>query len=71
MLVFLYVIDAGLGLLNRFAQQLNVFSLSLSIKNWAATLLLVMLLPAFAQAVVQELGSRNALVQRVIGALAR
>lgn len=70
-LVFLYVIDAGLGLLNRFAQQLNVFSLSLSIKNWAATLLLVMLLPLFAQAVVQELASRDTIVRRVIGALAR
>lgn len=70
-LVFLYVIDAGLGLLNRFAQQLNVFSLSLSIKNWAGTLLLVMLLPLFAQAVVEDLSSRNDMVRRVIGALAR
>lgn len=70
-LVFLYVVDASLGLLNRFAQQLNVFSLSLSIKNWAATLLLVLLLPVFAQAVLNELGSRVGLVDHVIGALGR
>lgn len=70
-LAFLYVIDASLGLLNRFAQQLNVFSLSLSIKNWAATLLLVMLIPLFAQAVLSDLGTRVALVEHVIGAMAR
>lgn len=70
-LVFLYVIDASLGLLNRFAQQLNVFSLSLSIKNWAATLLLIMLLPLFAQAVISDLGTRAGLVEHVIGAMAR
>jgi type III secretion protein T len=70
-LVFLYVIDAGLGLLNRFAQQLNVFSLSLSIKNWAATFLLVLLIPFFAQAVLRDLGTRTALAEAVIKALAR
>lgn len=70
-LVFLYVIDAGLGLLNRFAQQLNVLSLSLSIKNWAATLLLVLLAPFFARAVLEDLGGRTDLVHGVIGALAR
>jgi type III secretion protein T len=70
-LMVLYVIDAGLGLLNRFAQQLNVFSLSLSLKSWAATLLLVMLIPAIAQAVVNDLAERGGVVKAVIGALAR
>lgn len=70
-LVFLYVIDAGLGLLNRFAQQLNVFALSLSIKSWAATLLMVLLVPLFAQAVIVDVASRNGLVRAVIQALAR
>lgn len=70
-LVFLYVIDAGLGLLNRFAQQLNVFSLSLSLKNWAATLLLVLLIPLFARAVLEDLASRPGLVREFIGALSR
>jgi type III secretion protein T len=70
-LVFLSVIDAGLGILNRFAQQLNVFSLSLSIKNWAATFLLIILLPFFAQAVVSDLGTRDDLAFHIIKALAR
>src|SRR5690606_35137807 len=70
-LVFLYVIDAGLGLLNRFAQQLNVFALSLSIKSWATTLLMLLLVPLFAQAVIGDLASRNGLVRAVIQALAR
>lgn len=70
-LVFLYVIDASLGLLNRFAQQLNVFSLSLSIKNWAATLLLVLMLPVFAQAILNELGTRPGLIEHIIAAMAR
>ncbi|AHE54839.1 hypothetical protein NX02_15795 [Sphingomonas sanxanigenens DSM 19645 = NX02] len=70
-IMFLYVIDAGLGLLNRFAQQLNVFSLSLSIKSWAATFLLLLLLPAFAQVVIGDLAERGNVVRAVIGALAR
>jgi type III secretion protein T len=70
-IMVLYVIDAGLGLLNRFAQQLNVFSLSLSIKAWAATLLIVMLVPAIAQAVIGDLARRGDVVRAVIGALAR
>jgi type III secretion protein T len=59
-LTMLYVIDLGLGFLNRFAQQFNVFSLGLPIKSVAATLLLIMLLPLFAQAVTIDLQSRTA-----------
>ncbi|WP_404334986.1 type III secretion system export apparatus subunit SctT [Sphingomonas sp. MMS12-HWE2-04] len=70
-LVLLYVIDAGLGLLNRFAQQLNVFSLSLSIKSWAATLLMVVLIPVLAQAVIADLASRAEVAATMIRALAR
>jgi type III secretion protein T len=36
-LVLLYVVDGVLGLINRFAQQLNVFSLAMSLKAVAAT----------------------------------
>jgi type III secretion protein T len=70
-ITFLYVIDAGLGLLNRFAQQLNVFALSLSIKSWAATFLLLMLIPVFAQVVINDLAERGDIVAHVIKALAR
>lgn len=70
-LVMLYVVDAALGLLNRFAQQLNVFSLSLSIKSWAATALLLILVPLLAQAVVSDLSTRADVVRAVARALTR
>jgi len=70
-LVMLYVVDAALGLLNRFAQQLNVFALSLSIKSWAATALLLVIVPALAQAVIADLSTRGDVAQAVMRALTR
>ncbi|BBD03217.1 MULTISPECIES: type III secretion system export apparatus subunit SctT [Sphingobium] len=70
-LVMLYVVDAALGLLNRFAQQLNVFSLSLSIKSWAASALLLILVPLLAQAVIMDLSTRQDVVRSVARAFAR
>jgi type III secretion protein T len=70
-LVMLYVVDAALGLLNRFAQQLNVFSLALSIKSWAATALLLAVAPLLANAVVHELSTRADMVRAVLRLLAR
>ncbi len=60
------MIDAGLGLLNHFAQQLNVFALSLSIKSWAATLLLVLFVALFAQVVIADLATCNEVRASVI-----
>ncbi len=70
-LVMLYLVDAALGLLNRFAQQLNVFSLSLSIKSWAATALLLVLVPLLAQAVLMDLSTRSDVVRAVARRLAQ
>ena len=58
-LLVLYVIDLGLGLLNRFAQNFNVFMLSLPIKSLAATMVLVLVLPLFGRMVVDELTTRD------------
>lgn len=58
-ILVLYVIDAGMGLLNRFAQSFNVFTLSMPIKAAAATLVLIMMLPFFADAILRELSSRS------------
>lgn len=58
-LLVLYVIDLGMGLLNRFAQQFNVFSLSMSIKGVAAVLVLMMMLPLLADAVLHDLSTRE------------
>ncbi|MGK6325154.1 type III secretion system export apparatus subunit SctT [Sphingomonas sp. DT-51] len=65
-LLVLYVIDLGLGLLNRFAQQFNVFSLSMPIKAVAAVVVLIMLLPLFAGSVIRELGTRQRMATEVL-----
>lgn len=58
-LLVLYVIDLGLGLLNRFAQNFNVFMLSLPIKSIAATFILLLILPLLGQMVINELSTRD------------
>ena len=58
-LLVLYVIDLGLGLLNRFAQNFNVFMLSLPIKSLAALFVMVLVLPLFGQMVIEELTTRD------------
>ena len=73
-LILLYVIDAGLGLLNRFAQQFNVFTLSLPIKSAAALFVTILILPLLGQLVVRDLGERQAVpgaVLRQVGEPAR
>lgn len=70
-ITLLYVIDASLGLLNRFAQQLNVFSLSLSIKSFAAGAFLILLVPLFAQSVIGDLAERPGMVQAMLRAMTR
>jgi type III secretion protein T len=58
-LTVLYVIDAGMGFLNRFAQQFNVFSLSMPIKAAAAIFVLILTLPLLANIVINDLGMRT------------
>lgn len=65
-LVILYIIDAGMGLLNRFAQQFNVFTLSMPIKSAAATFVLIMILPLLVQAILGDLGTRQDVARGVL-----
>ncbi len=58
-LLVLYIIDLGMGLLNRFAPNFNVFMLSLSIKSMAALFVLALILPLLAQMIVGELATRQ------------
>lgn len=69
-LILLFLIDLGLGLVNRFAQQLNVFSLSLSIKAFAGTLVILLMLPAIIAAVLADIAARSTVVRAVLEALA-
>ncbi|WP_244624462.1 type III secretion system export apparatus subunit SctT [Sphingomonas sp. So64.6b] len=57
-LTVLFLIDLALGLMNRFAQQLNVFTLSLSIKSIAATAIILLLLGSYIDAVMRDIVSR-------------
>ena len=65
-LTVLYVIDAALGFLNRFAQSFNVFAMSMPIKAAAAVFVVILTLPLLAQAVVAELGTRGEIAGGVL-----
>lgn len=65
-LAVLFVIDMGLGLINRFAQQLNVFALSLSIKSFVATAIILMLLTGYVQAVIADVMSRPTALRAIL-----
>ncbi len=68
-LTVLFLIDASLGLMNRFAQQLNVFTLSMSIKAFAATFLLLLLLGSYIAAIVRDIASRPEVVRGILKGL--
>jgi type III secretion protein T len=68
-LVLLYVIDVVLGLINRFAQQLNVFSLSMSLKAVAATWIIWIQLASLVQLLDEDLMSRGGLALQSLRAL--
>jgi type III secretion protein T len=65
-LTILYVIDAAMGFLNRFAQQFNVFALSLPIKAIAATFVLILCLPLLATALIDDMASRETIATGVL-----
>lgn len=51
----IFVIDLAMGLINRFAPQLNVSFLSMSIKSMASIALLIILLPFLVDILVGEM----------------
>lgn len=57
-LVILLTVDLALGLVNRYAQQLNVFSLSLSIKAWLATAVVLLILGTIVRSLIEDIQSR-------------
>lgn len=54
-IVVIFIIDMCMGLINRYAQQFNVFFLSLSLKSMAAVLMLWILLPFLVEILLKEL----------------
>jgi type III secretion protein T len=55
MLVVLFIIDGVLGMVNRYAQQLNVFFLSMSLKALAAVAILLLMVAALMELLVDEI----------------
>lgn len=70
-LVVLFVTDGALGLVNRYAPQLNVFSLSLSIKAWLATLIILIMITGLVQTLLNEIMGRHDTVLEVLKAMGR
>ena len=68
-LVLMYVIDGVLGLVNRFAQQLNVQSLSMSLKAVAAVWIIWIQLASLVQLLQEDLLGRGAVALGSLRAL--
>jgi len=68
-LTVLFLIDVGLGLINRFAQQLNVFTLSMSIKAFAATAIILLLVGSFIEAITRDILSRPDVILNILRGL--
>lgn len=68
-LVLLYLVDAVLGLVNRFAQQLNVSSLAMSLKAVAATWIIWVQIASFATLLQEDLLGRGSIVTNTLRAL--
>jgi type III secretion protein T len=68
-LVLLYVVEGVLGLMNRFAQQLNVFSLSQSLKTVTATWIILVQTVSLVQLLQDDLLSRSGIALQSLRSL--
>ena len=70
-ILVLSLIDFGFGLINRFAQQLNVLPLSMPAKLWTATLMMTLTLGVIVEAILHKLADNQQILdimRRVLGA---
>jgi type III secretion protein T len=61
-LVVMSLLDLSLGLINRYAQQLNVFSLTMPIKAWIATWIVLLSLGTFVEVITRRLFANRGLL---------
>jgi type III secretion protein T len=69
-MVILLIIDLSFGLVNRYAPSLNVFALTLPIKAWLATAIILLMIGTFIEFVLKRLGDSRGflhLLQNVFG----
>jgi type III secretion protein T len=68
-LVVMTLVDLALGLVNRYAQQLNVFALAMPIKSWLSSWVLLLALGAMVEVVMRRLYENRGLLtvlQRIL-----
>ena len=63
------LVEFGFGLVNRFAEQLNVFSLSLSVKAWIATLVIALAISTVVEYVQRWLADQVNVLDALSGLL--
>ena len=61
-IVILLIIDLSFGLVNRFAPQLNVFAITMPIKAWLATAIIMLMLGVFVEVVLERLAVNRSLL---------
>jgi type III secretion protein T len=64
-LVVMSLLDLALGLVNRYAQQLNVFSLTMSLKAWVAVWIVMLSLGSFVAVIMEKLFENRGLLQQL------
>ena len=64
-LVVMSLLDLALGLVNRYAPQLNVFSLTMALKAWVATWIVLLSLGSFAAVIMHRLAENRDLLQQL------
>jgi type III secretion protein T len=62
-LVVLSLLDLSLGLINRYAPQLNIFALAMPIKAWVATWIVLLSLGVFVEVITRHLVQNSGLLQ--------
>ena len=61
-LILMSMIDLALGVMNRFAPQLNVLPIAMALKAWIASLILLLGLTAFVSVIVQSFDRNRGLL---------
>lgn len=65
LLVTLFISEFGLGLINRFAPQLNVFSLAMPVKSLVAVLVLIFYLPYLTEYLCKSVEKTGEILQQL------
>lgn len=67
-LIILFMVELSLGLMNRFAQALNSYQLSMGLKSWSVAAALALALGTYASAFVQQLATARAQANAAVAA---